>query len=82
MFPACLGPETKPHGAEGSGEGAKLPVSTVMVSAAGGKRETGTWGTSSVGNRKLQFSKLHSRLKKGISAWHFLSQQQTAGQLL
>lgn len=37
-----LGPETKPHGAEGSGEGAKLPVSTVVGFAAGGKRETGT----------------------------------------
>lgn len=37
-----LGPETKPHEAEGSGEGAKLPMSTVMASAAGGKRETGT----------------------------------------
>lgn len=39
---AFLGPETKPHGAEGSGEGAKFPVSTVVGSAAGGKRETGT----------------------------------------
>lgn len=43
---ACpfLVPETKPHGAEGSGEGTKLPVSSVMASAAEGKRETGNWG--------------------------------------
>lgn len=50
------GPETKPklvHQAEGSGEGAKLSVSIVMASAAGGKREIRGWeGMSSVEDRK------------------------------